>query len=145
MGATGWGTTRATTKALGTCGLLRCRTTASRTWRSLTSCGGICKAQFYWPIAEQLEHDAQWLCSQIERNGIPFDVDGAAKLYGELVQIRERMSAELKTLFPPWTVFQGEVTSKANNRKTGHTIGAVYSKVSSTSSTRRAETTSPTG
>jgi hypothetical protein len=32
-----------------------------------------------------LEHDAQWLCSQIERNGIPFDVDGAAKLYGELV------------------------------------------------------------
>jgi DNA polymerase-1 len=85
--------------------------------------------QVCWPIAERLEHDAQWLCSQIERNGIPFDVDGAAKLYGELVAQRERMSAELKTLFPPWTVFQGEVTSKANNRKTGHTIGAVYSKV----------------
>jgi DNA polymerase-1 len=36
---------------------------------------------------------------------------------------------ELKVLFPPWVVFQGEVVSKANNKKTGHTIGAVYSKV----------------
>jgi DNA polymerase-1 len=82
-----------------------------------------------WPVAEKLEHDAAWLCSQIERNGIPFDVDGAAKLYAELVAVRERLSNDLRTLFPCWTVFQGEYTSKANNSKTGHTKGAVYSKV----------------
>lgn len=82
-----------------------------------------------WPKAELLEHQAQWLCAQIERNGIPFDVPAAVKLYGELIEIRERMAGELKELFPPWVVYQGEVVSKANNRKTGHTIGAVYSKV----------------
>jgi DNA polymerase-1 len=82
-----------------------------------------------WPRAEELEHSAQYLCSQIERNGIPFDVDGAVTLYAELAELRERMTNELKVLFPPWVVFQGEVVSKANNRKTGHTIGAVYSKV----------------
>jgi DNA polymerase-1 len=82
-----------------------------------------------WPRAEELEHSAQYLCSQIERNGIPFDVDGAVTLYAELAALRERMTNELKVLFPPWVVFQGEVVSKANNRKTGHTIGAVYSKV----------------
>lgn len=82
-----------------------------------------------WLKAEELEHEAQWVCSQIERNGIPFDVDAAVMLYGELIELRERMAAELKVLFPPWVVFQGEVVSKANNRKTGHTIGAVYSKI----------------
>jgi hypothetical protein len=70
-----------------------------------------------WPRAEELEHDAQWLCSQIERNGIPFDVDGAAKLYGELVEVRERMAASLKVLFPPWVVFQGEVVRRPTTRR----------------------------
>jgi DNA polymerase-1 len=83
----------------------------------------------HWPKAELLEHQAQWLCAQIERNGIPFNVPAAVKLYGELIEIRERMAGELKELFPSWVVYQGEVVSKANNRKTGHTIGAVYSKV----------------
>jgi DNA polymerase-1 len=82
-----------------------------------------------WPQAELLEHRAQWVTSQIERNGIPFDHDAAVELYGKLIEIRDRMTAELKVLFPPWVVYQGEVISKANNRKTGHTIGAVYSKV----------------
>jgi DNA polymerase-1 len=82
-----------------------------------------------WPVAEELEHAAQYLCSQIERNGIPFDVDGAVKLYGELAEVRERMTAELKVLFPPWVINQGEYVSKANNSKTGHSIGATYTKI----------------
>lgn len=82
-----------------------------------------------WPKAEDLEHGAAWLCDQIERNGVPFDEAGAASLYAELCQLRSDRAEALKELFPPWVIYQGEKVSKANNSKTGHTIGAVYSKV----------------
>lgn len=82
-----------------------------------------------WPRAELLEHQAAWLCAQIERNGLRFNRDKAIKLYGELAELRHKLATELKTLFKPWVVFQGEVTSKANNKRYGHTKGAVYSKI----------------
>lgn len=82
-----------------------------------------------WSVAERLEHDAAWLCAQIERNGIPFDVPAAAKLYAELVQAREKLSVELKGLFQPWAVFQGEVLPKTSNSKIGFSKGVPYSKI----------------
>jgi DNA polymerase I-like protein with 3'-5' exonuclease and polymerase domains len=89
----------------------------------------LCLSKNYSPRAIELEHQVAWLCAQIERNGICFDVKKAAKLYGELVQIREGLANEMKDLFPPWVVSQGEKVSKVNSKAYGYTKGVAFTKI----------------
>ncbi|GAB5503461.1 DNA polymerase [Pyruvatibacter sp.] len=108
--------------------------------------------------AIELEHKARLFCEKIEKNGFPFDRNGAANLYAELCAIREDLNRQLKTIFEPWwrpkerkTVSKtrnvkrpdlGEVTIRRFSEKTGKELkpyvgpvlesyeeGAVYTKV----------------
>lgn len=79
--------------------------------------------------ALKLEHDVAWIVAQMERNGFPFDTRKAASLYAELVEKRDRLTAELQSLFPPWYEKAGVVTPKAGNKKFGYVKDAPYTKL----------------
>ena len=73
--------------------------------------------------SQPLEHQMMALCAAIEREGWPFDVAGALKLYSELSGRREAIKAELTTLFPPWEVVDRVVTYKRPNKTKGINAG----------------------
>ena len=76
----------------------------------------------YSEQAIKLEHDFQRIIFQQERNGFPFDYDGAAKLYAELLSEREELRQGLQKLWPP--IDKGEYfTPKVNNAKRGYVKG----------------------
>lgn len=54
-----------------------------------------------------LEHQVAWICSQMERNGWPFDVQGAAKLYTELVEKRTAILTQMRETFEPLVIDRG--------------------------------------
>jgi DNA polymerase I len=61
----------------------------------------------YSQKAIDLEHQATWICGQMERNGWKFDEKKAAKLYGELVVEKEAIVKEMQETFEPITVDRG--------------------------------------
>lgn len=75
------------------------------------------------PQAIELEMRTQLLCSQIERNGWPFARKKAEELYAHLSSERARMSAELRDLFPPWTVQLDDFIPKRDNKTKGYVKG----------------------
>jgi DNA polymerase I-like protein with 3'-5' exonuclease and polymerase domains len=87
------------------------------------------RAKAYSETCLTLEHEVATLCTQIERNGFPFDVQGAADLYARLAQERAEVHRSLKASFGSWPVNLGEVVPKASNRTTGITKGVPYSKI----------------
>ena len=54
-----------------------------------------------------LEHQVAWICAQMERNGWPFDVQGAAKLYTELVEKRTAILTQMRETFEPLVIDRG--------------------------------------
>lgn len=54
-----------------------------------------------------LEHQVAWICAQMERNGWPFDVQGAAKLYTELVEKRTAILTQMRETFEPLVIDTG--------------------------------------
>lgn len=64
-----------------------------------------------------LEHEFQKIIFEMENNGLPFDVDGAVKLYGTLIEEREEIDAKLKRRFPPWIKAVGQHTPKKTMRR----------------------------
>lgn len=54
-----------------------------------------------------LEHQVAWICSQMEQNGWPFDVQGAAKLYTELVEKRTAILNQMRETFEPLVIDRG--------------------------------------
>lgn len=58
----------------------------------------------YSQEAIQLEHKVAWICAQMERNGWPFDKEGAVKLYSELVQKRAEILKEMQETFEPLVI-----------------------------------------
>lgn len=60
----------------------------------------------------ELEHQIVWVMAQQERNGFPFDVARAGKLYADIVGKREVLETSLADLFPPWWVNTETVTVK---------------------------------
>lgn len=52
--------------------------------------------------AVRLEHEAAWTLAQMERNGFPFDKDGAEKLYMELAAERSDLLVKLVKTFGTW-------------------------------------------
>jgi DNA polymerase I-like protein with 3'-5' exonuclease and polymerase domains len=77
----------------------------------------------YSPQAVELEHELMALCAAMEREGWPFDVPGALKLYSELSGRREAIKAELMDLFPAWEVVDRVVTYKRDNKVKGIKAG----------------------
>lgn len=108
----------------------------------------------------EIEHQIVWVMAQQERNGFPFDVKRAGKLYGHLVGKREVLEHSLADLFKPWwtsisttvgatrnvkMVGQPDVTMPRISEKTGKELapyvgpplchyeeGAKYSKITYT-------------
>jgi DNA polymerase I-like protein with 3'-5' exonuclease and polymerase domains len=58
----------------------------------------------YSKQAIDLEHQVAWICAQMERNGWPFDVQGAAKLYSELVEKRTAILTQMRETFEPLVI-----------------------------------------
>lgn len=54
-----------------------------------------------------LEHKVAWICAQMERNGWPFDKEGAVKLYSELVGKRAEILKEMQDTFEPLVIDRG--------------------------------------
>ncbi|UMO76100.1 DNA polymerase [Pseudomonas phage P413] len=57
--------------------------------------------------AVRMEHSAAWTLAQMERNGFPFDMDGAERLFSELAGRRQDMLVELIETFGSWWVAKG--------------------------------------
>ncbi len=57
--------------------------------------------------AIRMEHDAAWSLAQMERNGFPFDMDGAERLFAELAGLRQDMLVELIETFGSWWIAKG--------------------------------------
>jgi DNA polymerase-1 len=82
-----------------------------------------------WGQSVRIEHDAAF-CIQLQmQNGFRLDVEAAQRLLADLVTERDGVVDKLKEAFPPIWISKGEVEAKANNRKTGLTKGAVYTKI----------------
>uniref|UniRef100_A0AAU6W4D2 DNA polymerase I n=1 Tax=Pseudomonas phage Lepni01 TaxID=3138536 RepID=A0AAU6W4D2_9VIRU len=71
--------------------------------------------------AIRLEHSAAWALAQMERNGFPFDIEGAEKLYCELAGKRSDLLVELIQTFGSWWAPKGG-KSQFLNPKTGAPI-----------------------
>jgi DNA polymerase-1 len=81
-----------------------------------------------WPNqAIEFEHQLAELCYRIGRAGWTFDMDKAAKLYGDLSQERSELEKELHQLFPAWTV-EEEFIPKVNNKARGYQKGVPFIK-----------------
>ena len=86
------------------------------------------KRQNYSEEAIELEHDFQHIIWKQEQNGFPFDKDRAVQLYSELSAKREKLSQELRTLFPP-KIIKTAFTPKRNNKTKGWTAGVTVEKI----------------
>lgn len=73
--------------------------------------------------AIELEHRVAYICYLMERDGIPFDIEGAIELQATLVAHRDRLKRELVSLFPPWEIVVKEFEAKVSNKKLGRKKG----------------------
>lgn len=75
----------------------------------------------YSPQALELEHMVATIIAAMERNGFGFDVEAAERLYVELAGERATLESELRSIFAPWYVRDGDVTTpKRPNAKLGY-------------------------
>jgi len=58
----------------------------------------------YSQQAIELEHDARWFCSMMERSGWPFDVKAAVELYSKLAVERDTIRQLMMDTFPPLVI-----------------------------------------
>jgi len=60
-----------------------------------------------WLDCIRLEHKAAWALAEMERNGYPFDTEGAERLYSELASERELAKIRLLKKFGSWYTPKG--------------------------------------
>lgn len=82
----------------------------------------------YSQQALDLEHEFKEYMLDQEREGLPFDEEGAKALYAELAAERATLEAALQTVFVPWQTKELAFTPKKNNAKRGYTAGVVFMK-----------------
>lgn len=93
------------------------------------------KVDEYSQDAIDLEHRIQFVCSQMEHAGVPFNVEEAGRLHGEIVGKRGDIERELISKFGFWyapispTKAKYEFTPKRDNKTMGYTAGAPMSKL----------------
>jgi DNA polymerase-1 len=75
------------------------------------------------PQALELEHRIHRLCDKIQDNGFPFDMEEASKFLAMLVDKREALHRELKSLFPNWRVRLPDFIPKRPNKTKGYLAG----------------------
>lgn len=86
------------------------------------------KGKQYSEESIQLEHDFRKIIDAQEKEGFPFDYEGATKFYAELLAKRVELDKKIMPYFPPWetrTVF----TPKVNNKKLGYVKHVPFTKV----------------
>lgn len=82
-----------------------------------------CLKKNYSEHAIRLEHQIQWVCSQMQRNGFKFDVEAGAELLVRLIAHRDRLEAVLKETFQPWEVKLPDFIPKRPNKTLGYLTG----------------------
>lgn len=87
----------------------------------------IIEKQRYSEEAIQLEHDVQEIIDRQEKFGFRFNEGKAIALWGQLVERRTLLEAELKLAFPPWEV-QTTIVPKVNNKTRGYVKGVPFIK-----------------
>ena len=86
------------------------------------------KSKNYAEEAVQLEHDFREIISEQEKEGFPFDMEGAEKFYQELLKERIGLDEKLQKYFPPWET-RHTFTPKVNNKKLGYVKHVPFTKV----------------
>lgn len=77
--------------------------------------------------AVELEHSVACLCSQITRNGFPFDVQKAEALTSRLRQKAAELNDDMREFFPPWEE-ETDFTPKRDNKTKGYVKGKTIKK-----------------
>lgn len=76
-----------------------------------------------------IEHQLAWYLAQQERNGVPFDVEGAVALQATLAGKREAIAQQLREKFGTWEVVDRVFTPKRDNKKLGYKAGVQVTKM----------------
>lgn len=82
-----------------------------------------CLAKEYSQQAIDLEHNIQWVMSQMMRNGFHFNEKRASELLVKLIIIRDELEVELKNTFSNWVVTLPDFIPKRPNKTLGYTTG----------------------
>ncbi|MGL5934583.1 MAG: DNA polymerase [Cetobacterium sp.] len=82
----------------------------------------------YSEEAIQLEHDFRAIIAEQEREGFPFDMEGASAFYADLVGQRAELDRKIQEAFPPWET-RTTFTPKVNNSKLGYQRHVPFVKV----------------
>jgi DNA polymerase I len=82
-----------------------------------------CLAKNYSPQAITLEHDIQWVMSQMQRNGFCFNEQAAAELLVTLIQHRDRLETTLTSTFQNWEVQLADFVPARDNKSKGYLKG----------------------
>lgn len=82
----------------------------------------------YSQQALDIEHEFKEYILDQERDGLPFDEEGAKALYAALAAERATLEAELTKVFPPWQAKPIAFTPKRDNVKKGYVAGQVFLK-----------------
>ena len=88
-----------------------------------------CLKKEYSQQAIDLEHQIQWVMSQMMRNGFCFNEQAAAELLVKLIVHRDRLEAVLKETFLPWEVKLADFVPKRDNKKLGYLAGVPVPRV----------------
>ena len=78
-------------------------------------------------LSVQLEHDVATIIRRQEEYGFAFDIDGARRLYGDLLGRRTVIASRLSSAFPPWEVLT-PFTPKRDNQTLGYKKGITVDK-----------------
>ena len=81
----------------------------------------------YSERALYIEHRFAEILAMQERHGFAFDVEGAQRLYAELVQTRLQIKQQLLETFPPKEVTE-TIIPKVNNKTRGYVKGVPFTK-----------------
>ncbi len=89
----------------------------------------------YSQQAIELEHRIAIVCDQMNRAGVPFDVQAASKLHAELIQKRDEIEKHLVASFGSWyqpispNPEKAVFTPKKDSKKLGYLAGAPMTKL----------------
>jgi DNA polymerase-1 len=105
-------------------------TTNLRLWKHLN-------VEAYSQPAVELEHRIAYVCDQMEKCGVPFDVEAAGRLHAELIEKKAEAETKLVGTFGTWLApvspkeLQTPFVPKKDNAKRGYTAGAPLTRLKS--------------
>ena len=86
------------------------------------------KAKKYSEEAIKLEHEVAFITTEMQLQGVQFDIEKAEKLHAELLIAKQDLEAKLQETFEPWEEHEPPKIAKANNKKLGRVKGEPYVK-----------------